>query len=160
MEGGDEGCNEGLVVFDKEGLEGKQELVDVGELDDSLPCDLVDVRSGERKGEDTDDEDELETVDKGPLDCIAVLLVSVLCCAALDQGVSDEGVEGRGGRGGGEGGLGGERAGPEHNAAWETSAGERTQRNHGAFVRDGAVVKHTGPRDQSILATCMYNVIY
>jgi len=49
MEGSHEGCNERLVVFDKEGLESKQELVDVGELYDSLPCNLVDVRSKARK---------------------------------------------------------------------------------------------------------------
>jgi len=49
MEGSHEGCNERLVVFDKEGLESKQELVDVGELYDSLPCNLVDVRSRARK---------------------------------------------------------------------------------------------------------------
>jgi len=49
MEGSDEGCNERLVVFDKEGLESKQELVDVGELYDSLPCNLVDVRGKPRK---------------------------------------------------------------------------------------------------------------
>jgi len=80
------------------------------------------VSSEQKSREDTDDEDELEAIDKGPLDCIAVLFVPVFCGAALDQGVADEGVEGRGGGGGDEGSVWGERARPQDNAPCSLSA--------------------------------------
>lgn len=40
MKRGYKGGNDGFIVFDKESLEGEQELVDVCELEDALICDL------------------------------------------------------------------------------------------------------------------------
>ena len=43
---------------------------------------------------ETHNEDELELVDKRPFDCISVFLVCVLARAALDDDVTNEGVDG------------------------------------------------------------------
>lgn len=72
-------------------------------------------------------EDELQFVDKGPGDGIAILFVLFVGGPAFDEGIADEGVEG-GRRGRSEAlGVWGERTGPEDDAA---------------LVGDGAEIKH------------------
>lgn len=96
MEGSDKRSDDGFIVFDKEGFEGEQELIDVGELEDALICDLEGgiERAFRVTGRvDTYDKDELEVVYKGPLDGVAIPFVFFVGSSALDEGFADEGVD-------------------------------------------------------------------
>jgi hypothetical protein len=96
MEGSDKRSDDGFIVFDKEGFEGEQELIDVGELEDALICDLEGgiERAFRVTGRvDTYHKDELEVVYKGPLDGVAIPFVFFVGSSALDEGFADEGVD-------------------------------------------------------------------
>ena len=136
MQRRNESGQEGSELLHKQSSYGTQKLVDVCELENTLVGYLkLWARPGSVKYRRiTYYEDELELVDKGPADSIAILLVLFIRGTALDEGIADEGVEGRGWGRGDALGVGGEGAGPEDDAA---------------LVRDGAEIKHwpweTGP---------------
>ena len=114
-----------LKELDKERFHGREEIVDVGELQDALVRDLW--RGGQDRagvGQATYDKDELEVVDERPFDGVAILFVFFFRGAALDECFADERVDRRCGGGSDMRGFGRERARPEYDTACNQRSNE------------------------------------